>query len=217
MDLKVELGEAFRLLPSRYLGAPPGFDATYDIRLGDIGRTWEVRCTAHGARARAGVTNRRPDVVIATDAATWLRLRAGELSGLEAFSQRKLYARGDLDLAVGFEGLFALPGGRPPLLRIHDVPAGRLRISTLTMGSGPDMVLLHGLGGTKASFFDTAACLSRSYRVHAMDLPGFGGSSKPATGRYRAAFAARAVLDAMASLGIQRRASWGTRWAAAWP
>ena len=35
--------EAFRSLPSRYLGADPGFDATFQIRLGDVGRTWEVR------------------------------------------------------------------------------------------------------------------------------------------------------------------------------
>jgi pimeloyl-ACP methyl ester carboxylesterase len=204
MDLKAEVAEAFRLLPSRYLGAAAGFDATYHIRLGDIGRTWEVRCTSHGARVRAGVTRRQPDVVIGTDAATWLQLREGTLSGLEAFSQRRLYARGDLDLAIGFEGMFHLPNGRPPLLRIHHVPAGRLRISTLTMGEGPDVLLLHGLGGTKASFFDTAAFLSRSYRVHAMDLPGFGGSSKPAVAQYGARFAARAVLAAMDALEIER-------------
>ena len=52
-------------------------------------------------------------MVIGTDAETWLQLREGELSGVEAFSQRRLYARGDLDLAVGFEGLFRLPV-RPP-------------------------------------------------------------------------------------------------------
>jgi pimeloyl-ACP methyl ester carboxylesterase len=204
MHLTAEVAEAFRLLPTRYLGAAPGFDATYHIRLGDIGRTWEVRCTSHGARVRAGVTRREPDVVIGTDAATWLQLREGRLSGLEAFSERRLYARGDLDLAIGFEGMFHLPNGRPPLLRIHHVPAGRLRISTLTMGDGPDVLLLHGLGGTKASFFDTAAFLSRSYRVHAMDLPGFGGSSKPALVQYGARFAARAVLTAMDALKIER-------------
>ena len=42
--------EAFRALPERYLGAPPGFDATYHVRLGDIGHTWEV---AHARRSRA--------------------------------------------------------------------------------------------------------------------------------------------------------------------
>ena len=34
--------------------------------------------------------------------------------------------------------------------------------STLTMGQGPDVLLLHGLGGTRASLFDAAAALSRS-------------------------------------------------------
>ena len=66
-------------------------------------------------------------MVIGTDAATWLALREGRLSGLDAFAQRRLYARGDLDLALGFEGLFRLPSGRPPLLRIADVEIGRAR------------------------------------------------------------------------------------------
>ncbi len=203
-ELSARVAEAFRSLPSRYLGADPGFDATYHIRLGDIGRSWEVRCTALGARVRAGATRRRPDVVIGTDAETWLELRDGRLSGVEAFSQRRLYARGDLDLAVGFEGLFRLPSGRPPLLRIHHVPVGRLKISTLTMGEGPDMLLLHGLGATKSSFFDTAAALSRRYTVHAIDLPGFGGSSKPSTAPYGAPYAAKAVIGTMDALGIER-------------
>ena len=151
-----EVQEAFRTLPERYLGAERDFDATYHIRLGDIGHTWEVRCTTHGARVRAGVTGRDADVVIGTDAETWLRLRRGDLSGVEAFSQRLLYARGDLDLAVGFEGMFRLPSGRPPLVRIHDVVLEHgTRVSTLTMGEGPDVLLLHGLGATKTSFFDT--------------------------------------------------------------
>jgi pimeloyl-ACP methyl ester carboxylesterase len=203
-DLSARVAEAFRQLPSRYLGAEPGFDATYHVRLGDIGRSWEVRCTAIGARVRAGGSRRQPDVVIGTDAATWLALREGELSGVEAFSQRRLYARGDLDLAVGFEGLFRLPSGRPPLLRIHRVPVGKLRISTLTMGEGPDVLLLHGLGATKASFFDTAAALSRRYTVHAIDLPGFGGSSKPATAPYGARYFASAVVGTMDALEIER-------------
>src|SRR6201990_3266884 len=135
-DLQARVAEAFHTLPSRYLGAETGFDATYHVRLGDIGRSWEVRCTTVGARVRAGATKRTPDVVIGTDAETWLQLRAGKLSGVEAFSQRRLYARGDLDLAVGFEGLFRLPSGRPPLLRIHKVPVGRLPISALTMREG---------------------------------------------------------------------------------
>jgi len=199
--------EAFRTLADRYLGAEAGFDATYHVRLGDVGHTWEIRCSEHGARVRKGVTSRRPDVVIGTDAATWLRLRHGDLSGVEAFSQRLLYARGDLDLAVGFEGLWRLPSGRPPLLRMHTVRIATppTRVSTLTMGEGPDVVLVHGLGGTKSSFFDTAAALSRQgYRVHAIDLPGFGGSSKPATAPYTARWFAETVVGVMDALGIER-------------
>ncbi len=202
--LTAEVERAFRSLPERYLGAPAGFDATWHLRLGDIGRSWEIHCTTHGARVRAGMSGRRPDATIGTDAATWMALREGELNGIEAFSQRRLYARGNLDLAVGFEGLFRLAGGRPPLLRIHDVPVGRLRISTLTMGDGPDVVLIHGLGATKSSLFDTAATLSRAgYRVHALDLPGFGGSSKPPAA-YGAPYFAKVVLGVMDELGLGR-------------
>ena len=198
----VEAG--FRSLPERYLGADPGFDATWRIVLGDVGHTWEVRCTSHGARTRKGATGREPDVVIGTDAETWIALRSGELSGIQAFSERRLYARGNLDLAIGFEGLFRLENGRRPLLRIHEVRVPGARISTLTMGAGPDVLLLHGLGSAKSSFFDAAAALSRQYRVHVLDLPGFGASSKPATAPYTARYFADTVRATMDALGIAR-------------
>jgi pimeloyl-ACP methyl ester carboxylesterase len=154
---------------------------------------------------RKGVSSRTPDVVIGTDAHTWLRLRRGELSGIEAFSDRSLYARGDVDLAVGFEGLWRLPSGRPPLLKIQNLKLPGRRVSTLTMGEGPDVMLLHGLGATKTSFFDTAAALARrGYRVHALDFPGFGGSSKPATGPYSARWFAETVVGVMDVLEIDR-------------
>ncbi|MEA2307628.1 MAG: hypothetical protein QOH43_4908 [Solirubrobacteraceae bacterium] len=201
-----EVEEAFRMLPERYLGARPGFDATYHVRLGDIGHTFEVRATTHGARVRKGVTRREPDVVIGTDAATWLALRQGELSGVEAFSERRLRARGNLDLALGFEGLFRLPNGRPPLQRLRDVAVGGKQITTVTLdGDGPDVLLLHGLGAAKTSFFDTAAALRHEgYRVHAIDLPGFGSSSKPAFAPYTARWFAETVIDLLDALDIDR-------------
>src|SRR3954462_13979853 len=185
--------QVFKSLPERYLGAEPGFDATYHLRLCDLGQVWEIRLTEKRATVLRGVTRTRPDVTISTDSETWLSLREGAISGIEAFSQRLLYARGDLDLAVGFEGLWRLPNGRPPLLRVHNVALPGRRVSTLTMGDGPDVLLLHGLGGTKTSFFDTAAALSGTYRVHAIDFPGFGGSSKPATAPYNARWFADTV------------------------
>jgi hypothetical protein len=66
-----------------------------------------------------------------------MRLRRGELSGVEAFQRRLLSVHGNLDQAIAFEGMFGLLGDRPPLLQIHNIPIGRHRISTLTMGQGP--------------------------------------------------------------------------------
>jgi pimeloyl-ACP methyl ester carboxylesterase len=194
---------AFRTLPERYLGADEHFDATYRVRLGDVGHTWEVRCTPRSARVCKGTTRRRPDVVISTDSVTWLRLREGELSGVDAFRRRLLTVRGNLDHAVAFEGLFHLPGGRPPRLRISEIPVGKHRISTLTMGSGDPVLLIHGLGGTRASMFDTASALSQRYQVHAIDLPGFGSSSKPVLGGYNAGWFAEILVGLMDELEIE--------------
>ncbi len=196
--------KAFCSLPERYLGADPGFDATYRIRLGDLGHTWEVRCTDQAARVCKGGTRREPDVIMSTDSGTWLRLREGELSGIDALTQRRLGVTGNLDCAIAFEGLFRLVGGRRPLLHIRDVAVGRHRVSTLTMGEGPDVLLLHGLGGTRASLLETAATLSRRYRVHAPDLPGFGSSGKPAVGRYTAPWFADIMTGLLDALEIDR-------------
>src|SRR4051794_36085781 len=199
--------EGFRTLPERYLGAPAGFDVTYHVRLGDIGHTFEVRCTEQAARVRKGISARPADVVIGTDARTWLRLRAGELSAVEAFRERTLYARGELDNAVRFEGLFRLPDGRDPLMRVHDVKtssAPTRTVSVLTIGDGgTDVLLIHGLGAAKSSFFDCAALLAEAgHRVHAIDLPGFGGSSKPPTAPYTAPWFAKSVCRVMDELEI---------------
>ena len=195
--------DAFAGLPGRYLGAPAGFDATFHLRLGDVGRVWEVRARSERCEVRPSPT-REPDVVIGTDASTWLALREGRISGLDAFAQRRLYARGDLDLALSFEGLFALPGGRPPLLRVTDVQTPAATISALVAGSSPEHVIcLHGLGGSKVSFFETVAALTPERTVHAIDLPGFGSSSKPARAPYDASWFAGTVAAYMDAADIE--------------
>src|SRR3954463_16463955 len=93
-QVAADVDRAFRTLPDRYLGAPEGFDATWHVVLADVGRSWEVRATSQVARVHAGLTRRKADVVLRTDAETWLELRRGRLSGIEAFSQRRLQARG---------------------------------------------------------------------------------------------------------------------------
>ena len=199
-----DVGGAFGSLPDRYLGADDGFHATYLIELEDLGLGWGVELDPEECRVLASPP-RDPDVIIGTDASTWLQLREGELSGLDAFRSRRLWARGNLDLAIAFEGFFRLPNGRPPLLHIHDVKAGRARISTLTAGEGNEtVVLIHGLGGNKTSFFETVSALTPHYKVHAIDLPGFGSSSKPTRAPFDAAWFARSVLRFLDAEGIDR-------------
>jgi pimeloyl-ACP methyl ester carboxylesterase len=204
-DRRVErVRAAFGSLHERYLGAEPGFDATFEIRLGDVGRSWQVRALPDRCEVRSSPV-REPGVVIGTDAATWLALREGRLSGIDAFASRRLYARGDLDLALRFESLFRLPSGRPPLLRLADVRLPKATVSTLVSGDGPEQVVcLHGLGSNKTSFFETVSALSPRATVHALDLPGFGSSSKPARGRYDAPWFAASVRDYLDAEGIER-------------
>ncbi len=79
------------------------------------------------------------------------------------------------------------------------------RISSLTSGSGEQhVILIHGLGGSKSSFYETVAALTPEYTVHAIDLPGFGSSSKPLPAPYNAEFFARHVLRFMDTLAIDR-------------
>lgn len=188
-------------MPERYEGTDRGVDATYHFLLSDLGRSWEVRVNERVVTWQRGL-RRRPDVVIGTDSVTWLRVHRGGLSGIEAFSHRALWARGDLDLAVGFEGLFRRPEGSAPVARVNEVRLPGSRVSALTWGNGPDVLLLHGLGATKVSFFDAATALSRDYRVHALDLPGFGSSSKPTGASYTARYFADTVIDYMDAKGI---------------
>jgi pimeloyl-ACP methyl ester carboxylesterase len=200
----LRVNEAFASLPGRYIGGQHGLEAVFQIRLGDVGRTWEVTARPDRCEVRPSPTT-EPDVVIGTDASTWLALREGRISGLDAFAQRRLYARGDLDLALGFEGLFHLPGGRPPLLRVCDAEVPGATISSLIAGEGASpVVCLHGLGANKTSFFETVAALNPDYTVHAIDLPGFGSSSKPARASYDAAYFARAVVGYLDATGIER-------------
>ena len=78
------------------------------------------------------------------------------------------------------------------------------RLSTLEAGTGPPILAIHGLGGTKGSFLPTVADLAPRFRVIAVDLPGFGDSDKPIGAAYDAPFFARAGIDLLDALGLDR-------------
>jgi len=72
-----------------------------------------------------------------------------------------------------------------------------------TAGDGPVTLLIHGLGGFAESWRRTHAALESHSRVIALDLPGFGQSSKPRRS-YTLPFFARAVEGLLEELGIER-------------
>jgi pimeloyl-ACP methyl ester carboxylesterase len=56
---------------------------------------------------------------------------------------------------------------------------GETRVSYVDQGEGPPILLVHGLGGSWRNWLENIPFLSDSYRVVALDLPGFGLSPMP--------------------------------------
>jgi triacylglycerol lipase len=84
--------------------------------------------------------------------------------------------------------------------RTVDIPG--FRIAYLDGGSGPALLLLHGIGSDKDAFVAVAAGLTSRYRVIIPDLPGFGDSSRPQDARYRIQHQVERVAAFGAALGL---------------
>jgi pimeloyl-ACP methyl ester carboxylesterase len=140
----------------------------------------------------------RPDAVLSADEATWRQIAQNVRGGMAAYRAGRLRIRHDLHLGVGFLAATSAAGdGR---LRLRQVPTAEGSISVAEAGSGPPILLLHGLGATKVSFLPTVAALAGPFRTIAVDLPGFGDSVKPIRAAYDPAYFARvmvALLDAL--------------------
>ena len=78
-----------------------------------------------------------------------------------------------------------------------------LTLHYLIEGRGPAVILLHGLGGFAESWRHNVPALAKVATVFAVDLPGFGLSSKPPA-RYRLADSARALHGFIQALGLGR-------------
>lgn len=76
-------------------------------------------------------------------------------------------------------------------------------IAYTTAGSGPALVLIHGLGGTRQTWRHLIAGLAQTHTVIAPDLPGHGESDPPA-GDYSLGAHACAVRDLFVTLGHHR-------------
>jgi pimeloyl-ACP methyl ester carboxylesterase len=143
------------------------------------------------------------DASLTADRSTWAAIASDLRGGMAAFEAGRLSVRRDLHLGVGF--LAATSGmTQPGRLRFRTLRAGRLRISAMEAGEGPPVLAIHGLGGTKGSFLPTVAALAGSFRVIAIDLPGFGDSDKPIGAAYDARWFAASVVDVLDALELER-------------
>jgi pimeloyl-ACP methyl ester carboxylesterase len=167
------------------------------IRVEDGGGSHDV--VLNDGTARMEPTRGSPDAVLSADEATWNEIAGNLRGGMEAFRKGRLKIRRDLHLGVGFLAATALShdeGG----LRIRRVETAAGGLSTIEAGTGEPVLLLHGLGATKASFLPTVDALASNYRAIGVDLPGFGDSDKPLFGAYDPPFFAQAMtalLDAL--------------------
>ena len=77
------------------------------------------------------------------------------------------------------------------------------RVAYATVGGGPALLLLHGLGGTADFMQPVISALADEFTILCPDLLGFGYSDKP-PGRYDLARHTAAMLAVMRAAGVQR-------------
>jgi pimeloyl-ACP methyl ester carboxylesterase len=172
---------------------PEGFDApdgSARVRVRWNGDARDVSIRGDSVRIRPP-RNGRADTLIEADESTWRAVARDSASGLQAFGHGKLRMRGNLHVGVGF--LSATSGARAERRLRFGRAAG---LAYMEAGDGDPVVMVHGLGGTKASFLPTVVSLARAgYHAIAIDQPGFGDSHKPLFAAYDAAFMARAAVE----------------------
>jgi pimeloyl-ACP methyl ester carboxylesterase/putative sterol carrier protein len=189
-------------LPQRFRGSDAHVSARFRVQVGRCVRDVVVADGVCEVKKSNGV---RPDVEICTDPDTWFEIDQGRLSGIEAFSQRKLVVRGSIEKSLLFEPLFERPSAGALDHTVEQVGRRGGRMSALVAGNpdSPALLMIHGLGGTKSSFLPIVPALARNYRVIALDLPGFGSSAKP-RGRYDARWLSQRVFSFMDQLDIDQ-------------
>jgi len=122
---------------------------------------------------------------------------------MTAFRRGRLTIRRDLHLGVGFLAATSQLTG-PGRLRIRSVDTAAGSLSTVEAGTGDPVLMLHGLGATKASFLPTLGALAHAHHAIAVDLPGFGDSDKPLWGAYDPRFFANAVVALLDALELDQ-------------
>jgi pimeloyl-ACP methyl ester carboxylesterase len=151
-------------------------------------------------RVREGV---EPDAELTADLDTWAKVASDLKGGMKAYRAGRLTVRRNLHLGVGFLAA-TNEADDPNRLRFRTLDTECGRVSTFEAGSGEPIVLLHGLGATKAEFLPTVPALAPGFRTIAIDLPGFGDSDKPFPAAYDARMFARWVAATFDALELDR-------------
>jgi pimeloyl-ACP methyl ester carboxylesterase len=192
-----------RTLVSRYDPAvfeAPGRGIAIRLVVRDAG-AWEVVLTNGEAKIRS--PDAHPDAIITGDTAVWERLAAKPQVAINDYLAGRLSVGNNLHVGVGLLAATSGASG-PQRLRFRSVATRRAWISLVEAGAGPAILAVHGLGGTKGSFLPTVVGLSTRFRTIALDLPGFGDSSKPIGAAYDARFFATACIDLLDALELDR-------------
>ena len=189
--------------------------ARFDHEVFDPGARVVIRLATDGADPRDVVLDsggarlepaggNEPHASLTADTETWASVVGDAASGMEAFRRGRLRIRRNLHLGIGVpRSDLGLDGPGPAaFVRGPDTSAGAY--SALEAGTGPPILMLHGLGGTKASFLPTIAALAPSFRTIAVDLLGFGDSDKPLGASYGPQFQARGIAPLLDALELER-------------
>jgi pimeloyl-ACP methyl ester carboxylesterase len=133
-------------------------------------------------------------------------------------SRRPMRIRPSLSIALA--GLVALAGCDAVSARLFEWKKGRYRSAArlvekrvsvaghdwvyLDRGTGEPLVLVHGFGADKDNWTFLAAKIPDAYRVIAVDLPGFGESTRRLEERYDARTQAARLLAFLDALHVDR-------------
>jgi pimeloyl-ACP methyl ester carboxylesterase len=90
-----------------------------------------------------------------------------------------------------------------PSLTVHTLAVGDKTLSYFSIGAGPAVVVVHGVGGHKEDWEGVATALAKTHHVYAIDMLGFGGSSKNGDDLSMPEYSGRATAElVMRALGI---------------
>ncbi|GGC53645.1 alpha/beta fold hydrolase [Chelatococcus reniformis] len=91
----------------------------------------------------------------------------------------------------------------PPLGRFLDIDGQRIHY--LDVGSGPPILMIHGLGGQMGNFtYALAGRLADDFRLIIVDRPGSGYSTRPRDARCNVRAQAATMAGVAAALGLER-------------